>query len=425
MNSFTIERFVRIATVVACLLGVLTVNRVHAQTSVTNIDFQGVDIPIGEDFLEMDQDNTPFTPANLTGVHGVNVRNETTGINNITRVQYDTGNFFGQGASNKILYALDGTGTGPNGGAHADGGTPAFSTPATITGGGGFQLDFDFYHPIPASGIIAGGSNGHRVALITTSSTSQGNVTNGVLQTVALRFSQVNGDDTKGRLYALLGTGGLDANGGYPTVNYDLEQKQSLKVVGNYHATDPFEYTVGDESYEVFPQHYQIWLNDELLWSEDGLAHNGVPHFGNIPFRYNETTTPTRDPVEATMRLSIAGSSNVATSSLYLDNIQVWDHAVPELLLGDYNRDGMVNLADYTVWRDQLGATVTAIGDGADGNLNGEIDLGDYQVWKDHFGQAANNIMGLAGTTIPEPVGILPMLGACALLAAQRQHKRQ
>src|SRR5690606_12606496 len=39
-------------------------------------------------------------------------------------------------------------------------------------------------------------------------------------------------------------------------------------------------------------------------------------------------------------------------------------------LIGDYNGDGTVNLADYTVWRDSLGSTVVA-GDGADGDNSG------------------------------------------------------
>lgn len=52
----------------------------------------------------------------------------------------------------------------------------------------------------------------------------------------------------------------------------------------------------------------------------------------------------------------------------------------------DYNNDGTVNIADYTVWRDSLGATVTP-GEGADGDGSGTIDAGDYDEWKSQFGQ--------------------------------------
>ncbi|MGL4512628.1 MAG: hypothetical protein ACRCT8_06010 [Lacipirellulaceae bacterium] len=60
---------------------------------------------------------------------------------------------------------------------------------------------------------------------------------------------------------------------------------------------------------------------------------------------------------------------------------------------GDYNDDGAVNAADYTVWRDSLGATV-ASGAGADGNSNGVIDQADYDTWVSTYGQVAT-----AGTT--------------------------
>lgn len=53
---------------------------------------------------------------------------------------------------------------------------------------------------------------------------------------------------------------------------------------------------------------------------------------------------------------------------------------------GDYNLDGTVDAADYTVWRNSLGATVTPY-TGADGDRNGLIEAADYQVWKSHFGQ--------------------------------------
>jgi T5SS/PEP-CTERM-associated repeat protein len=56
-------------------------------------------------------------------------------------------------------------------------------------------------------------------------------------------------------------------------------------------------------------------------------------------------------------------------------------------LLGDYNGDGAVDAADYTVWRDSVGATVAGYF-GADGNGNGQIDEADCDVWKAHFGNA-------------------------------------
>jgi hypothetical protein len=56
--------------------------------------------------------------------------------------------------------------------------------------------------------------------------------------------------------------------------------------------------------------------------------------------------------------------------------------------LGDYNLNGKVDAADYTVWRDTLGSTEDFR---ANGNNEGDsedlIDFADYEVWKEHFGE--------------------------------------
>ena len=77
-------------------------------------------------------------------------------------------------------------------------------------------------------------------------------------------------------------------------------------------------------------------------------------------------------------------------------------------LFGDYNRNGVVDAADYTTWRDTLGQTSLAPYRGADGSGDGTIGPEDYQVWKSHFGQmlqqlgagSAAPIASAAATTI-------------------------
>jgi Dockerin type I domain len=59
---------------------------------------------------------------------------------------------------------------------------------------------------------------------------------------------------------------------------------------------------------------------------------------------------------------------------------------IPSTVFGDFNLDGVVDAADYSVWRDHLGNIVTPY-TSADGNGNGVVDAADYEVWKSHFGQ--------------------------------------
>jgi hypothetical protein len=70
-------------------------------------------------------------------------------------------------------------------------------------------------------------------------------------------------------------------------------------------------------------------------------------------------------------------------------------------VFGDYNNDGIVNLADYTVWRDNLGASITLPGEDPS-QTPGQVTAADYTVWKNNFGQSAS-LAGVGTATVPEP----------------------
>lgn len=93
-----------------------------------------------------------------------------------------------------------------------------------------------------------------------------------------------------------------------------------------------------------------------------------------------------------------------------------------DTLPGDFNGDGFVNLADYTIWRDNLG------GSEDDGVLNGNGDGGlveasDYTLWKQNFGSEANAVPVTQSTIqTPEPSWLGSML--LIILAGRFLHAR-
>jgi hypothetical protein len=91
---------------------------------------------------------------------------------------------------------------------------------------------------------------------------------------------------------------------------------------------------------------------------------------------------------------------------------------------GDYNGNGVVDAADYTVWRDTLGQSVASPGDGADGNLSGTIDPGDFTFWKEHFGELVPGPgAGAAAAAVPEPAAaLLCLLGLALVLRPARPY---
>jgi DNA-binding beta-propeller fold protein YncE len=81
----------------------------------------------------------------------------------------------------------------------------------------------------------------------------------------------------------------------------------------------------------------------------------------------------------------------------------------PNAITGDYNSDGFVNDSDMNKWRSDFGKWV-AKGGGADGSGNGVIDAADYVVWRKAFGSGTP---AGAATSIPEsPTAVLAVLAA-------------
>jgi GH35 family endo-1,4-beta-xylanase len=86
--------------------------------------------------------------------------------------------------------------------------------------------------------------------------------------------------------------------------------------------------------------------------------------------------------------------------------------------VGDYNGDGVVDAADYTVWRDTFGSATDLR---ADGNGNHSIDAGDYDIWVAKFGNVYSTGPGDAAA-VPEPAAIVLLIaGALALLPTGRR----
>ncbi len=128
--------------------------------------------------------------------------------------------------------------------------------------------------------------------------------------------------------------------------------------------------------------------------------------------------------------------SNLGTSnSRWQDGDMTGDGMVDEadlaffpVLQGDFNNDGFVNLADYTVWRDNVGAAESVLPAGS-GNGSATVDAGDYSLWKSVF---ANNgtasLSAVAPIAVPEPTSALlagATIGLLASLAVVRRRRRR
>ena len=149
------------------------------------------------------------------------------------------------------------------------------------------------------------------------------------------------------------------------------------------------------------------------------LLDNGLGQGLDGPLGLADSAQWATGAAEPTLVPSFADNWNVSLSLMamleYLDDADrasKFFATLPEVkaaldtvfVAGDYSGDGVVNAADYNLWRNSLGSR-TALA--ADGNSNGVIDAGDYTIWRDHLPGAA--------AAIPEPTAwLLALLGLAA-----------
>jgi endoglucanase len=92
------------------------------------------------------------------------------------------------------------------------------------------------------------------------------------------------------------------------------------------------------------------------------------------------------------------------------DNATVFDQdtvdALTGVLAGDYSRNGVVDAADYVVWRKNLGV----------------FPADAYATWRSHYGQSPGSGSGAnTSAAVPEPATIMLFIVAAAGMSARRR----
>ena len=90
-------------------------------------------------------------------------------------------------------------------------------------------------------------------------------------------------------------------------------------------------------------------------------------------------------------------------------------------LIGDFNDDGVVDLVDYTVWRNAyLSGTVLP-----NDNTPGGVWIDDFADWKQAFAaQQGTSLAGFDATAVPEPLGLTYCLLAIGVACGVHRHHR-
>jgi hypothetical protein len=197
------------------------------------------------------------------------------------------------------------------------------------------------------------------------------------------------------------------------------------------------DHVTGDSNAAAFPEggtfggndNIYVWTNP-ILSSTPSDASASIKHVSAdivaaanalavpvAPFNGNPTVTGSGSGGEFDInRLRLFAGANSGTTPFaqwLFDEVRIGETFAdvtpftPNVvaLPGDYNNNHKVDAADYTTWRDNLGAPTEASLNGNGDGLNG-VDAGDYTRWKTHFGES--NGSGAGGASgVPEPTTML------------------
>ena len=138
---------------------------------------------------------------------------------------------------------------------------------------------------------------------------------------------------------------------------------------------------------------------DELSTTTDA---QGQYSFGNLPpgtYNLDVVQAPGWTKSEDAGAVALLASQALLTANF---------GERPPFLAGDFNSDGVVDSADFLVWRRQTGATVPNFS-GADGDGDGDVDQADFTIWRLNFGHYlddhGNNFQSATRAALPASIG--------------------
>jgi hypothetical protein len=97
-----------------------------------------------------------------------------------------------------------------------------------------------------------------------------------------------------------------------------------------------------------------------------------------------------------------ATASPTGQREFFFDKLSIDDPTAT--LAGDYNRDGKVDAADFTLWRKTLNQSVTQ-GSGADGDHDGLVTQADYTIWRRNYAWSLGSGTSLTAPAVSVPEG--------------------
>jgi hypothetical protein len=154
----------------------------------------------------------------------------------------------------------------------------------------------------------------------------------------------------------------------------------------------------------------------------DTISHEighilGLGHIaGTVPLNLMEEGFGVRDPATAIGQIFPDGEQKDQLNASQIATARSSPRlAILPELAGDYNADGVVDAADYTTWRDNLGASAGTLPNDIDGVVIGPAQ---YNTWKHNFGATLGSGAGSGSAEASRSLAAVPEPASWLLLAS-------
>lgn len=182
-----------------------------------------------------------------------------------------------------------------------------------------------------------------------------------------------------------------------------MKGNDTLNPANNWMTTNAFQALFTESSTnDEFRDDFQFVTDPMLTQAGMQLIAGTLTAFGNGGNIYHKSVTSSSNSNALTdLSNRSAVLSALTTASDHLPIVADYSFATAVGAPGDFDHSGVVDSADYALWRSTYGMTGSNLL--ADANHNGVVDDGDYLIWRRfHSSGSGTEFLGGDGS-IPEP----------------------